>query len=188
MVRKHNHFIMYKPDGVLSQFRGEKKKVFLGDIFTFPEGTMAVGRLDEESEGLLLLTTDGFVSETIRSSDFEKEYLVQVDGMITEDACRMLARGVAIRTDRGIYETQPCHVLKHETAPLLPPRTKKIRDDRHGPTSWVSIILKEGKFRQIRKMTAKVGFPTLRIVRIRIGKIQLGELMPGQVIEVPALL
>lgn len=184
----HRHFLIYKPYGYLSQFRYELKrsKKLLGELFDFPEGIMAIGRLDEDSEGLLLLTTDGKVSEQIRSSSVEKEYYVQVDGMITQDAIDQIKNGVEIGFEGIKYITKPCEAFLLETVPELPQRAKKIRDERHGPTSWASIIVREGKFRQVRKMTAAVGFPTLRLVRVRIGNIYLNQLASGQVLEVPS--
>lgn len=185
----HRHFALYKPDGYLSQFISNqtkrKNKKLLGELFDFPEGTMAIGRLDEPSEGLLLLTTDGNFSEHIRSKKIEKEYWVQVDGLISEDAISLLRNGVEISTESGLYQTLTCTVERIEKEPELPPRRKKIRDERHGPTSWLSITLTEGKYRQVRKMTAAVGFPTLRLVRVRIGEFGLGTLQPGEVIELP---
>ena len=176
---------MHKPYGYLSQFVGEaKKKKRLGELYSFPAGTMAIGRLDEDSEGLLLLTTDGKMSQHISSSKTEKEYYAQVDGQITDEAVAQLQQGVAIGLQGQLYQTQPCIAFKLLTAPDLPPRTRKIRDDRHGPTSWVSITLTEGKNRQVRKMTAAVGFPTLRLVRVRVGNIRLNNLPPGEVKEV----
>lgn len=181
-METHRHFTLYKPFGYLSQFVCEhKKKKLLGDLFPFPEGTMAIGRLDEDSEGLLLLTTDGKMSETIRSSGVEKEYYAQVDGLITDEALRQLEKGVEIGFEGIRYSTQPCRVKRLENAPELPPRGRKIRDDRHGPTCWISLTLNEGKNRQVRKMTAAVGFPTLRLVRVRIGSIVLGDMAVGEV-------
>ena len=181
----HRHFIIHKPFGYLSQFVCElKKKKLLGELYDFPEGTMAIGRLDEHSEGLLLLTTDGRVSEQVRRKNIEKEYYAQVDGLITGEAVEQLRQGVEIGIRDVKYQTAPCTASRLEAAPDFAPRTRKIRDDRHGPTSWVSITLTEGKNRQIRKMTAAVGFPTLRLVRVRVGSIYLGDLPPGVVQEV----
>lgn len=187
----HRHFIVHKPFGYLSQFRSEaraeRNKKFLGDLHDFPVGTMAIGRLDEASEGLLLLTTDGAESARIRGRHVEKEYYAQVDGVITDAALAQLREGVGISVDKEIYRTLPGNAFRLETPPALGPRGRKIRDERHGPTSWVSITLTEGKFRQVRKMTAAVGFPTLRLVRVRIGSIHLGDLPAGGVREVPDL-
>jgi 23S rRNA pseudouridine2457 synthase len=145
---------------------------------------MAIGRLDEQSEGLLLLTTDGQVSEFIRSRKIEKEYYAQVDGLITDEAIKQLQQGVEIGIRDVKYRTKPCEASRLEKDPGFAPRTRKIRDDRHGPTCWVSITLTEGKYRQVRKMTAATGFPTLRLVRVRIGNILLGDLGAGEVREV----
>ena len=153
----------------------------LGDLYDFPKGTMAIGRLDKNSEGLLFLTTDGQMSEEIRSAKFEKEYYAQVDGVMTQTALEELKSGVTIGIEGELYQTQPCRASILNPQPIFPERTRRIRDERHGPTSWVSIILREGKFRQVRKMTAKVGFPTLRLFRMRIGDIWLGDLEPGEI-------
>ncbi len=185
--KRHHHFILHKPYGYLSQFiyegKRKKSKKLLGELYDFPNGTMAIGRLDEPSEGLLLLTTDGKVSEYIRSRKVEKEYYAQVDGIIDTAAIEQLKKGVEIGFDGGKYTTKPCKAFLISSVEELPIAHRKVRDERHGPKSWVSIIVTEGKFRQVRKMTAAVGFPTLRLVRVRIGNIQL-ELKTGEVIEV----
>ncbi len=169
----------------MSQFVCElKKKKLLGELHDFPAGTMSIGRLDEKSEGLLLLTTDGKVSELVRRKTVEKEYYAQVDGLMTDEAVQQMQEGVTIGLEGGHYETLPCKAFRLEEDPGFAPRTRKIRDDRHGPTSWVSITVSEGKYRQVRKMTAAVGFPTLRLVRVRVGDVYLGDLQPGGVIEV----
>lgn len=186
----HRHFIVHKPYGYLSQFIYElkRKKKLLGELHDFPLGTMAIGRLDEDSEGLLLLTTDGKVSEQIRSKKVDKEYYVQVDGIMTPEAIELLKIGVEIGFDGGKYTTKKCEARLIYEIPDFGPRGKKIRDERHGPTSWASITVNEGKFRQVRKMTAAVGFPTLRLVRFRIGNVYLNNLKAGQVIEVDQFL
>ena len=183
----HRHFILHKPYGYLSQFVYElkRKKKLLGELFDFPPGTMAIGRLDEDSEGLLFLTTDGKMSEAIRSKKIDKEYYVQVDGNINQEAVELLKKGVEIGFNGIKYITKPCQALLIQDLPNFGERAKKIRDERHGPTSWVSITVNEGKFRQVRKMTSAVGFPTLRLVRVRIGDIYLKDLLSGEVQEVP---
>lgn len=145
---------------------------------------MAIGRLDEGSEGLLLLTTDGKESEFIRSKEIEKEYWVLVDGILKEEILEKLRNGIEIKIENGKYTTLPCKVERLQKEPENLQGAKKIRDPRHGPTSWISITLSEGKFRQIRKMTAAVGHPTLRLIRVRIGNFLLGNLPPGHVEEV----
>ena len=186
MDQNHQHFIIHKPYGFLSQFVYElkRKKKLLGELHAFPEGIMAIGRLDEDSEGLLLLTTDGKISEAVRSKKVEKEYYVQVDGIINQEAIEKLKNGVEIGFEGTKYITKPCHAFMVNEKPNFGDRGKKIRDDRHGPTSWVSIIVTEGKFRQVRKMTAAVGYPTLRLVRVRIGNVHLNQLQAGEVVEV----
>lgn len=191
-METHRHFMIYKPYGFLSQFITNQKKggkhKLLGELFDFPEKTMAVGRLDVKSEGLLLLTTDGKVSDFITTrGKVEKEYYVQVNGKITSSEIDQLEKGVEIGFDGKKYITKPCKVKLIDT-PKLPERSKKIRDDRHGPTSWISVTLTEGKFRQVRKMTSSVGFPTLRLVRIRVGNILLGNMQSGEVMEMKKLL
>lgn len=189
----HSHFKLYKPYGYISQLlsndeRQARKKKFLSSLYEFPEGTMAVGRLDEKSEGLLLLTTDGKLSDTINRSGIEKEYYAQVDGAITDSAIATMAAGVEIGFNGRKYDTKPCVVERLDLAPEFPDRGKKIRDARHGPTPWVRLIIKEGKFRQVRKMTSAVGFPTLRLVRVRVGNITLDNLEYGSVEKLKGLL
>lgn len=186
MKTMHRHFIIHKPHGYLSQFIYEKKrpKKLLGELYNFPEGIMAIGRLDEDSEGLLLLTTDGMMSEIVRSKTVEKEYYAQVDGIINEEAVDKLKKGVEIGFKGIRYTTKKCEAKILNQLPESIGEGRRIRDERHGPTSWVSITLTEGKFRQVRKMTAATGFPTLRLVRIRVGNLHLQNLKAGEVLEV----
>ena len=182
----HHHFLIHKPHGYLSQFIYEKKrpKKLLGELYSFPDGTMAIGRLDEDSEGLLLLTTDGMISEIVRSKTVEKEYYAQVDGIINEEAITQIKKGVEIGFKGIRYTTKKCEAKIINQLPDCIGEGRRIRDERHGPTSWISITLTEGKFRQVRKMTAAVGFPTLRLVRIRVGNLHLQNLKAGEVLEV----
>lgn len=187
MKLSHQHFKIYKPYGVLSQFvsnnqKESRKKRFLGELHNFPEGIMPIGRLDENSEGLLLLTTDGKLSDNINRGGYEKEYYAQLDGEITPEAIALLRNGVEIGIYGKKYITKPCLAnLIQAPVEKLPEANPKLRIGRHRPSSWVSITITEGKFRQIRKMTAAVGFPTLRLVRVRIGTITLENLNEGQV-------
>ncbi|MEQ8925426.1 MAG: pseudouridine synthase [Fulvivirga sp.] len=185
-MARHRHFILNKPFGYLSQFvnnqNRRKNKKLLGELYDFPEGLMAIGRLDEKSEGLLLLTTDGNESERVRSKEVEKEYYAEVDGEITGEAITKLSQGVEIGFEGKKYVTLPCKV---EQLPN-PPKLEDVPVQKHRPTSWISITIIEGKFRQVRKMTAAVGYPTVRLIRVRIGAILLGELKPGEVVEVDA--
>ncbi|WP_419211592.1 pseudouridine synthase [Maribacter sp. X9] len=181
------HFKIYKPFGMLSQMtssedRQLRKKHFLSELYDFPKGIMPIGRLDEKSEGLLLMTTDGKLSDTINSSGIEKEYLAQLDGEITGEAIEMLSKGVRIGIFGKNYSTKPCVVKLLDAAPTLPEADSSLRIGRHRTTSWISITLTEGKFRQIRKMTAVVGFPTQRLIRVRIGNIHINRMVPREVL------
>ncbi|ASV32781.1 ribulose phosphate epimerase [Maribacter cobaltidurans] len=182
----HHHFKIYKPFGMLSQLtsgepRQLRKKRFLGELHTFPNGTMPIGRLDEKSEGLLLMTTDGKLADYINTTGIEKEYWVQLDGFITAKPISQMEKGVSIGLFGEKYTTKYCQVNLMETHPILPPPDSRLRIGVHRPTSWIRVILTEGKFRQIRKMTAAVGYPTVRLIRVRIGQIGLGTMMTGDV-------
>ncbi len=185
----HLHFKLYKPFGMLSQLdsndtRQKRKKRFLTELHDFPEGTMPIGRLDEKSEGLLLMTTDGKISYAINRSGVEKEYYAQLDGEISDKAVELLAKGVEIGLEGKKYITKPCTARRLIHDPQFPQPDASLRLGRHRPTSWISITVAEGKFRQVRKMTASVGFPTLRLVRVRVGTILLDNLGPGEVLVV----
>jgi 23S rRNA pseudouridine2457 synthase len=184
---EHYHFLVHKPFGFLSQMssgedRQLRKKRFLSELYNFPDGIMPVGRLDEKSEGLLIMTTDGKLSDNINSSGIEKEYLVQLDGLIPPESIIQLGNGVNIGIFGAVYLTKPCFVTLLNKPPELPDAHPSLRIGRHRPTSWIRIIITEGKFRQIRKMTASVGYPTVRLVRIRIGRFKLGQMKASQVI------
>ena len=184
-MTSHLHYKLYKPVGMLSQLSSNdpmqtRKKRFLSELFEFPKAIMPIGRLDEKSEGLLLMTTDGVLSDTINRSGIEKEYYAQVDGLISDEAIEKIKTGVVIGIEGIKYTTKPCAIHKIPT-PKLPKPSSKLRIGVHRPTSWVSITLREGKFRQVRKMTAAVGFPTVRLIRIRIGAVNLEGLLPGQI-------
>lgn len=186
---QHHHYILHKPYGYISQFKTDvKKKKMLGELYSFAEGTMAIGRLDEDSEGLLLLTTDGKTSELVRRKHIEKEYYAQVDGLITADAIIRLQQGVEIGIKGEKYQTLPCKAFLLDPQPVFSERSRKIRDERHGPTCWISVTLTEGKLRQVRKMCAAVGYPVLRLIRVRIGKTHLGNLPIGGVLEVDSFI
>lgn len=185
----HKHYKIYKPFGVLSQFvnnqNKRRNKKLLSDIFNLPNETMAIGRLDEKSEGLLLLTTDGKFSEYIRSAKVEKQYHVMVDGVITEAHIENLRTGVEISVKGKPYLTKSCkaQILKD----ISHIEERFVRDKRHGETSWLSITITEGKFRQVRKMTSKIGLPTLRLVRVRIGDYKLEDMKSAEIREINSL-
>ena len=166
-----------KPFGVLSQFTPEAGHRAL-DEFGFPPGVYAAGRLDHDSEGALLLTDDGKLIKKLLDPKFEhpRTYLAQVEGQITEEAIKRLAAGVDIKS----YHTKPCRARIVEAPSWIWDRNPPVRFRANIPTSWVELTLIEGKNRQVRHMTAAVGFPTLRLIRVQIGKIPLGDLQPGE--------
>ena len=166
-----------KPYGVLSQFTPEAGHPAL-DTFGFPAGVYAAGRLDHDSEGALLLTDNGKLIKKLLDPEFAhpRTYLAQVDGAITEEAIRKLSAGVAIKG----YHTRPCKAEIVQEPEWLWPRNPPVRFRANIPTSWVQLTLTEGKNRQVRHMTAAVGFPTLRLIRIKIGNVSLGDLQPGE--------
>ena len=180
-----NYFIIYKPYLVLSQFSKEGDKQTLADFFDLPNDVYPVGRLDYDSEGLLILTNDKQLNHRLLHPKFEheREYYVQVDGNITSHAIQELMNGIMININGINYQTKKCVATLLVDEPLVPTRTPPIRFRKEIPASWLSIILTEGKNRQVRKMTAKVGFPTLRLIRKRIEGVALGNLQPGEMKE-----
>lgn len=170
---------------MLTQFSREGDKPTLADLdFRFPKDIYAVGRLDADSEGLLLLTNDKQLNHRLLNPKFRhnRTYYVQVDGPLTDDACRQLSAGVTITIDGKPYHTLPADA-RIISEPMLPGRTPPIRYRASIPTSWLSVSLHEGKNRQVRKMTAAVGFPTLRLVRWAIEELTAEDMRPGQVRE-----
>lgn len=170
-----------KPFGVLSQFTPEAGHRALNE-FGFPSGVYAAGRLDHDSEGALLLTDDGKLIKRLLDPKFEhpRTYLVQVDGQITPEALKQLSKGVTIKG----YRTKPCKAEFATPPGDLWERVPPIRYRANIPTSWLRLTLIEGKNRQVRHMTAAVGFPTLRLIRVAIGDLTLDGLQPGEWREV----
>jgi len=175
---RYRYFIFFKPYGVLSQFTDGEGRQTLRDFGPFSKGVYPVGRLDRDSEGLLLLTDDNFSKHRLTDPVFghERTYHAQVERVPSEEAMAQIRNGVIIEGKK----TRPAKVrlLKHD--PNLPKRTVPIRFRKNVPTSWLEITLTEGRNRQVRKMTAAVGHPTLRLVRIRLGTISLEGLSPGK--------
>jgi len=179
------YFIIYKPFRILSQFTSAEGKLALKDIFTVPRDVYPVGRLDYDSEGLLILTNDTSINHRLLDPKHahEREYWVQVEGaMHTLDAAR-LEKGITINIDGKDYKTKPCKATLFDKQPPVPDRDPPIRFRKNIPTTWIKLILTEGKNRQVRKMTAKAGFPTLRLIRQGIGGITLNGMQPGDMKE-----
>lgn len=180
------YFAIYKPYLVLSQFSTQdRNKQTLKDYFDVPSDVYPVGRLDYDSEGLLLLTNDTRLNHRLLHPSFahEREYWVQVDGAVGSDAIQQLAKGVVITPDGKPYHTKPCRVQLLSPDPQVPDRTPPIRFRKEIPAPWLQMILTEGKNRQVRRMTAAVGFPTLRLIRQRMEDLTLGSLQPGEMIS-----
>jgi 23S rRNA pseudouridine2457 synthase len=172
------YLLFYKPYGVLSQFTREKGHKALCDFGPFPGNIYPVGRLDADSEGLLLLTNDGVVKHRLADPKYEHErtYLAQVEGIPNQNDIEKLQTGVMI----GGKRTKPANVKLLHNEPDLPPRSAPIRFRKNIPTSWLKIILCEGRNRQVRKMTASIDHPTLRLVRISMSILTLKGLHPGE--------
>jgi 23S rRNA pseudouridine2457 synthase len=179
-MKKYKYYLAYKPFGVLSQFSDEQGRPTLKSLFPFPKDVYPVGRLDMDSEGLLLLTNDKRINSLLLSPEYrhEREYYAQVEGIPDESALEKLRKGVMIKGNK----TLPAKVRLIET-PGLPDRIPPIRKRLNIPTAWLSITLIEGKNRQVRRMTAAVGYPTLRLVRVRIENLRIAKMNPGEVME-----
>lgn len=178
MTPIHKYFLLHKPFGVLTQFTDTENRLTLSSLYNFPNNVYPVGRLDMDSEGLLLLTNDKQLTDYLLNpkNKHEREYFVQVEGIPTEEALQQLSLGVVIEGKK----TLPAKA-KLIADPNFPPRIPPIRERKTIPTSWISLTLTEGRNRQVRKMTAAVGFPTLRLVRVRIENLLLGNLNVGKV-------
>lgn len=172
-----------KPYGVLSQFTPEGRWQGLKDFISIP-GVYAAGRLDADSEGLLILTDDGALQKRIAdpAHKLPKTYWVQVEGIPGVEALTQLRNGITLDD----FTTRPAKVRVMKEPPGLWPRTPPVRFRQSIPTSWLEIIIAEGKNRQVRRMTAKVGLPTLRLIRRSIGDWKLNDLMPGELKELTA--
>ena len=182
----HRYFLLNKPFGMLSQFSGEKDDKLLGECFDFPKDVYSVGRLDKDSEGLLLLTNDNTLKHSILHPEMHstKTYWVQVEGIPTIDQLKRLELGeLQIRHKGKLHSTKKTTCKPIEEPPIWE-RNPPIRFRATIPTSWIELQLTEGKNRQVRKMTAAVGLPTLRLIRSKIGLLEIGTMKPGEVREI----
>ena len=183
----HRYLLFWKPYGVLSQFTPEpgSKHLTLAGFIKEP-GVYPVGRLDWDSEGLMMLTDDGELQHRYTDPRFEhpRAYWVQVEGEATEEALDKLRAGVKIQD----YTTKPvkARLVSADEVASLPERTVPIRFRASIPTSWIELQLKEGRNRQVRRMTAAVGLPTLRLLRVKMGDLGLEGLTPGQFRKISA--
>lgn len=177
------HLLFYKPYDVLTQFTDAADRRTLKDYIAIPN-VYPVGRLDRDSEGLLLLTSDGRLQHRLSDPKFHhpRTYWAQVDRIPTDADLEPLRRGIDLKD----YRTRPA-IARLIEAPDLPPRDPPIRFRKSVPTSWIELVLTEGKNRQVRHMTAAIGFPTLRLVRVAIGALRLDGLQPGEWRELSAI-
>lgn len=175
--RRQRYCKFFKPFGVLTQFTDASGRATLKDFIPVP-GVYPVGRLDRDSEGLLLLTDDGRLAHRLTDPRFghPRTYLAQVEGVPGPEALEALRRGVRLKDG----PTLPAGVERLDRAPELPERPVPIRFRKTVPTSWLRLVLREGRNRQVRRMTAAVGVPTLRLVRVAVGPITIDGLDPGQ--------
>jgi 23S rRNA pseudouridine2457 synthase len=172
-----SYILFHKPYNVLSQFTPEDGARALSE-FNLPAGVYAAGRLDKDSEGLLLLTDDGLMIEKLLNPKNEKPktYWVLVERVPTEDELERMRKGLKIED----YLTKPCSVKILDPQPEVPPRDPPVRFRKTVQDVWIEITITEGKNRQVRKMTAAIGHPTLRLIRRKIGNLELGDLPEGK--------
>lgn len=179
----YRYFVIYKPFGILSQFSGDQDN--LKALGEFPKEVYPVGRLDKDSEGLLLITDDKSLNNYLLHPSFghKRTYFAQVEGVPSEIAIRQLETGVDINVDGKMYRTKKAFAKVLEGEPSLPERDPPIRYRKSVPDTWISLSLIEGKNRQVRKMTAAVGFPTLRLVRWSMENLSIEGFQSGEVRE-----
>ncbi len=179
--KRYRYYILYKPYGVLCQFTDSAGRKTLADIGQFPRDVYPVGRLDFDSEGLVLLTNDGMLKNILLDPENKhpRRYLAQIEKMPDEEKLNRLREGIELKG----YRTLPADVQLLTNEPDIPSRGMPIRHRKNIPTAWLKLTLHEGKNRQVRRMTAAVGHPTFRLIRISIGSLTLGNMQPGEVRE-----
>jgi len=182
----NKYYAVYKPYGMISQFSASGDKLTLADLGIPEKDVYPLGRLDTDSEGLLILTNDKNLNNLLLNPKHKhwRTYWVQVDGAIDRQAIESLEKGVEIKINKKAFHTAPAQCKRMETLPELPERDPPIRFRKSIPAPWIELKLTEGKNRQVRKMTAKVGFPTLRLVRYAIEDLNIRGMLPGDIAEV----
>lgn len=176
------YIAFFKPYGIQCQFSGENPAETLS-VFNLPKDVYPVGRLDKDSEGLLILSDDGAFIDQVLNPRFDKEkiYWVEVENIPTEESLNVLRKGGVKIQD---YKTKPASVKIIHPDPAIAPRNPPVRFRKNIPTCWLEIKISEGKNRQVRRMTASINHPTLRLIRMQVGRFHLGNLAPGQWIEI----
>jgi 23S rRNA pseudouridine2457 synthase len=178
-----HYYTIYKPFQVLSQFTSDAGKACLADYFSVPKDVYPVGRLDYDSEGLLILTNDKSLNQRLLHPQFkhQRTYWAQVEGTPSAEALLALQQGVWISVDGKKYKTLAAAAALLSPIPEIPERNPPIRFRKSVPDCWIELQLHEGKNRQVRKMTAAVGYPTLRLIRVAIERLTLEKLAPGEI-------
>lgn len=180
----YSYYYLYKPYGTLSQFTSNlESHQTLKELYSFPSQVYPVGRLDRESEGLLILTDDPSINARLLHPRHRhtRTYFAQVEGVPGTDDLSRLSSGVDIRVNKKKYHTRPCTVHITEDVAWIPSRNPPIRFRKHIPTTWLTMELIEGKNRQVRKMCAAIGFPVLRLIRSAIEDLQIKDFQVGEV-------
>lgn len=181
-----HYYKLYKPYGYLSQFTpdhpGQKT---LKDLYDFPTDVYSVGRLDKDSEGLLLLSNDKRFKTRMLDPELghRRTYLLQVEGDPKPEDLIPIIEGMTIKINKRLYRTKPAQFKIRDNKPAVPERDPPVRFRKTVPDTWIELTLIEGKNRQVRRMMAQVGFPVLRLIRVRMDKYELGEMSPGEVNE-----
>ncbi len=184
MIKNFQYFIIFKPYKVLTQFTNEGENPGLGSIYQLAKDIYPVGRLDLDSEGLLLLTNDKVLNAKLLDPKYKHQriYWVEVDGTPSESSLNEMRTGLDINV-KGLYHTLPCEVKIIDT-PELAERDPPVNYRKHPERSWLEVKLVEGKNRQVRKMTAKIGHPTLRLVRVAIEDLSVFPLQSGGITQI----
>jgi 23S rRNA pseudouridine2457 synthase len=186
-MSRYRYILLYKPYGVLCQFTNpDGRHRTLADVLQVPKDVYPVGRLDTDSEGLLLLTNDKSVNAQLLNPDqaHPRTYWIQVEGAPSNADLEPLRNGVTISINGKPHHTLPARARVLPATPALPERDPPIRFRKSIPDTWIELVLTEGKNRQVRRMTAAIGFPTLRLVRVAIGEYRLDGMKPGEWREV----
>lgn len=186
-MSRFKYVLLYKPYGVLCQFSNpDGLHRTLADVLKLPKDVYPVGRLDTDSEGLILLTNDKSVNARLLnpSQVHPRTYWVQVEGVPTDSDLEPLRRGITININGKPHHTRPAGASILQPPPLLPERDPPIRFRKSVPDTWIELVLTEGKNRQVRRMTAAIGFPTLRLVRVAVGEWRIDGMKPGEWQEV----
>lgn len=187
MKSPNRYFVIYKPFGYLSQFTKEiPTHNTLSDLYDFPEHVYPVGRLDKDSEGLLILTNDRTLNNRLLNPQHRhpRLYYAQVEGIVNTEHLQLLEAGPSIKLNKRHYKTKPCCATLANDITWIQERNPPIRFRQNIPTTWITLELIEGKNRQVRKMCAAVGIPVLRLIRSQIGQVDIRQYNIGEVREI----